>query len=93
MTNRSTGLTIVLSITLWVPTAVNATLYDRGNGLFYDSDQDITWLQNANYAKTSGYTETETYRTDGRMSWYEATAWTEGLENMVVMKTGACRVL
>ncbi len=32
-----------------------ATLFDRGGGLIYDSDQNITWLQNANYGAGSGY--------------------------------------
>ena len=30
----------------------NTALIDRGSGLIYDSDQDITWLQDANYAAT-----------------------------------------
>ena len=38
--------------------SVNAALIDRGNGLIYDTDLDITWLQDANYARTSGYSET-----------------------------------
>lgn len=29
-----------------------ADLLDRGNGMIYDTVQNITWLQNANYAKT-----------------------------------------
>jgi hypothetical protein len=28
----------------------SATLIDRGNGLIYDSELDVTWLQNANVA-------------------------------------------
>ena len=28
---------------------VNAELFDRGNGMIYDSVQNITWLANANY--------------------------------------------
>lgn len=32
-----------------------AELQDRGNGLIYDTVLDITWLQDANYALTSGY--------------------------------------
>ena len=51
----------------------NAQLYDRGNGMIYDSDQDITWLQDASYAKTSGYDD------DGLMSNGEATRWAENL--------------
>ena len=41
-----------------LPFTANAALYDRGNGLIYDDVLDITWLQDANYAKTSGYVKT-----------------------------------
>ena len=50
-----------------------ATLYDRGGGMIYDDVLDITWLQDANYAQTSGYD------VDGRMTWDEATAWAANL--------------
>lgn len=62
-----TALSIVAS-----PTA-QALLLDRGGGLIYDSVQNITWLADANYAKTSGYDD------DGRMSWLDANAWADGL--------------
>ena len=32
---------------------IHAALWDRGGGLIYDDVFDITWLQDANYAKTS----------------------------------------
>ena len=48
---------------------VNATLWDRGGGLIYDDVLDITWLQDANYAKTSGSDS------DGLMIWDEAMTW------------------
>lgn len=50
-----------------------AALYDRGNGMIYDSVLDVTWLQDANYAKTSGYDA------DGKMNWTQAKAWAGGL--------------
>ncbi len=50
-----------------------ATLWDRGEGLIYDDVLDITWLQDANYAQTSGYD------TSGEMTWNEANAWVESL--------------
>lgn len=46
-----------------------ATLINRGGGLIYDDVLDITWLQDANYAKTSGYHST------GMMTWDEANEW------------------
>ncbi|MEW8195925.1 MAG: VPLPA-CTERM sorting domain-containing protein [Candidatus Thiodiazotropha sp.] len=52
---------------------VQASLFDRGNGMIYDSDQNLTWLQDANYAQTSGYV------THGAMSWHESMGWVDGL--------------
>lgn len=46
-----------------------AALSDLGNGLIYDTDLNITWLSDANYSKTSGYSAT------GIMNWYDATTW------------------
>lgn len=40
---------------------------------YYDTDLNITWLADANYAKTSGYDA------DGVMDWATATAWAAGL--------------
>jgi hypothetical protein len=52
---------------------VQAGLVDRGGGLLYDNELNITWLQDANYAKTSGADA------DGRMTWNVATDWAAGL--------------
>lgn len=49
--------------------AAQASLVDRGGGLIYDTALNVTWLQDANYARTSGYDA------DGFMSWDAATAW------------------
>ena len=40
---------------------------------YYDTDLDITWLADANYAKTSGY------NTYGIMFWAEANTWAANL--------------
>ncbi len=52
---------------------VQAALHDRGGGLVYDDVLDVTWLQDANYARTSGYDG------DGKMSWVQAQLWAENL--------------
>lgn len=44
----------------------SASLIDRGGGLIYDSTKNNTWLQDANYAKTSGFDA------DGKMYWADA---------------------
>lgn len=40
---------------------------------YYDTDLNITWLSDANYAKTSGYDA------DGRMDWVTANTWAANL--------------
>lgn len=39
----------------------------------YDSEYDVTWLADANYAEISGYDTT------GEFTWAEAVAWAEQL--------------
>jgi hypothetical protein len=54
--------------------AAQAELFDRGGGMIYDNDLNITWLADWNYAKTSGFDD------DGGMDWDSAKAWASGLE-------------
>lgn len=56
----------LLPILLLNVVSAHAALIDRGNGLIYDSAQDITWLQDANLA-------------GGAMNWASATAWADNL--------------
>jgi len=53
--------------------AAQAALHDRGGGLIYDDVLNVTWLQDANYAKTSGYDA------DGKMAISDAKAWAGNL--------------
>ncbi len=55
-------------------TSAELVEYDWAPGLVYDTDFDITWLKDANYAYTTGYDS------DGKMTWDEAVAWAGGLE-------------
>lgn len=50
-----------------------AALIDRDSGLIYDDVLDITWLQDANFSKTSGHNST------GLLTWSEAIEWAEDL--------------
>ncbi|MDH5484389.1 MAG: VPLPA-CTERM sorting domain-containing protein [Gammaproteobacteria bacterium] len=51
-------------------TATNAALVERLGGLaYYDTVADLTWLADANYARTSGYDA------NGHMTWAEANDW------------------
>ena len=51
----------------------DATLYNRGNGMIFDDVLDITWLQDCDFARTSG-----SYPS-AWMSWDDAIAWTDQL--------------
>ena len=66
---------IVLVMLLVITQAITsqASLIDRGGGLIYDEDNDITWLQDARYAMTSGYDD------DGLLTWNDAKIWAENL--------------
>ena len=54
------------------------TLWDRRGGLIYDDVMKITWLQNANCAKTSDYSAIPP-DVNGRMTWSQATTWAANL--------------
>lgn len=73
-------ITLAISIFLLIVSTAHAELHNRGNGLIYDDDLNITWLQDANYAETSGY-EDRYYATTGpgRMEWSDAMQWAGNL--------------
>ena len=53
---------------------VNAALLERLNGVaYYDTEANLTWLADANYAMTSGYDS------DGYMDWVTANTWASSL--------------
>lgn len=57
----------------------DAALMSRLGGLaYYDDVADLTWLADANAARTSGYA------IGGRMTWIDANAWVAGLDVMGV---------
>ena len=49
-----------------VSTSANAALLNRGNGLIYDTDLDITWLQDFQLGGFAG-------------TWEEANGWAQSL--------------
>ena len=44
---------------------------------YYDTESDLTWLADANYARTTDYIEANSL---GRMVWSEASTWVTGLD-------------
>lgn len=69
------GLAAVLCFST---TPALAALYDRGGGLIYDDDLNITWLSNANYGAGSAFDD-GTSSTDGLMTWQSAMDWAANL--------------
>lgn len=51
-----------------------AGLIDRGGGLIYDDVKNITWLQDTQYARTSGYS------TSGLLGWGQAQDFAQNVE-------------
>jgi hypothetical protein len=64
----------VLSACVFHVQSASAALIDRGGGLIYDTVLNVTWLQDAQYAITSGYSSS------GRLSWADAQNWVGNLQ-------------
>ena len=68
----------IFSMFLFANTAL-ALLIDNADGTITQTRNDgsmLMWLQDANYAQTSGFD------TDGRMTWFEANAWIQSLNEI-----------
>ncbi len=72
-TNKVLGLLAVAAFGFG-SAASQAALIDRGGGLIYDDVLNVTWLQDASYAATSGSAPF------GSLQWQEAHDWAAGLE-------------
>jgi hypothetical protein len=64
---------LLLLTALLVVGSARAELHDMGGGLLYDDVQDITWLQDADYARSSGF------KPNGKMPWADAEQWVSHL--------------
>lgn len=71
-------------ISLGMAGSVGAELQERlGGKAYYDTDTDLTWLADANYAKTENYSKiyepVDGSNGTGRMTWDDAKEWVERL--------------
>ena len=65
----------LIATVLVLSSNANAALIERLGGLaYYDTEADLTWLADANYAHTSGHSA------DGFMNWTNANNWVAGLD-------------
>jgi len=72
------ALALCATFILTLSTTAHAALVDKGGGLIYDTDLDLTWLANANAAAGSAFDD-GTNTGDGGMSWASAVAWADSL--------------
>jgi hypothetical protein len=73
-TTKAVAATALTALSLMLATGAEAALVERlGGKAIYDDVADLTWLQDANYAQTSGYDA------DGRMNWVQTKAWAGSL--------------
>ena len=65
---------LLFALLLLPATAARADLIELKNGMIYDTLQDLTWLQDTRFARTSGFDA------DGLLPQFEAIAWAHSLE-------------
>jgi hypothetical protein len=75
---RGSAITFCTCISLGFTMAAHAALIDRGGGLIYDADRNITWLSDANYGAGSAFDDGFS-TTDGLMTWQNAVNWASDL--------------
>ena len=63
----------VFILTFAYTSFAQAIFIDAGGGMVYDTELDVTWLQDANHAMTSGYDA------DGLMNWDDSVTWASSL--------------
>lgn len=72
------SLIFTIVLVLGIVSTSMASLVPYEQGLVYDPHFNITWLQDAKYARTSGYNN------DGLMTWQDAMDWAENLNYLGV---------
>ncbi len=75
MKNKQWGMLWTGLLFLGLSSATQATLFDRGSGLVYDSALDITWLADANLAASQGADADN----NGLLTQQEALEWAANL--------------
>jgi hypothetical protein len=73
MKMRKTFVSVVtVMLVFGLSISTHADLVNLGGGMIYSTDLNLTWLQDANYAQTSGYAPAQP---NGLMTWDQASTW------------------
>lgn len=75
---KTLATSLALCAVLTASSAAQATLVERGGGLIYDTDLNVTWLANANLAATNTF-GAPVISANGVMDWYTAQFWINGM--------------
>jgi hypothetical protein len=75
---RVSALALFGTLFLSLTSVAHAVLIDKGGGLIYDDDLNLTWLANANAAAGTAFDD-GTNTSDGGMSWQNAVNWAASL--------------
>ena len=76
MKSRLIGAASTCLLLIGITANTNAVLVERLGGLaYYDTEADLTWLADADYAGTTDYADAFY----GQMTWDQASAWVAGL--------------
>ena len=82
MTNFKKTVMVALLAGMGFTGTSQASLIDRGGGLLYDTVLNVTWLQDANYAKTSGYSSSGVLSWDGANTWAANLVYHDSIRNV-----------
>jgi hypothetical protein len=72
-------------------TLSHAALIDRGNGLIFDTDLNITWIADANLAASNTF-GAGGIGPDGRMNWNETRSWIAAMNSAEYLGFSAWRM-
>jgi hypothetical protein len=72
---RKPATVLFVTVMFGVSAVARAGLVDRGGGVIYDTDLNVTWLANSNLAATNTFGVAGISSPDGGMNWTTATAW------------------
>jgi hypothetical protein len=70
---------LVATFFIAASSVATGALVDRGNGLIYDTDRNLTWVSDPNLGRSSPFDDGDS-ASDGRMTFDSAVAWAAALQ-------------
>ncbi len=86
MKTKRTLTSLAITLSLMLANAAQASLIDRGNGLIYDTDLNVTWLADANLAMSNTF-GVSGIDSNGHMTWFTAQNWISAMNTANTIST------